>query len=158
MLWQEGGFLLPCFYCCWRALPHGASQCMSWWFHFQSFKLSKTKINYDVHNLTKDTVELPTITDQKVTVNKHQNLNILGDATEQDVILFTTLRHRCKCIQAKICLILCLCVPFSNLLNNWRSKLKVASEEINPSFCECSPILGPCSKNPLQSVNLTKLI
>ena len=37
-------------------------------------------------------------------------------------------------------------------------QLKVASEEINPSFYECSPILGPCLKNPLQNVNLIKLI
>ena len=38
------------------------------------------------------------------------------------------------------------------------SLLKVASQERDSSFYECSPILGPCSKNPLQNVCLTKLI
>ena len=35
-------------------------------FTFRVSSCLKTKINYDFHNLTKDTVELPTITNQKV--------------------------------------------------------------------------------------------
>ena len=36
--------------------------------------------------------------------------------------------------------------------------LKVGSQERDSSLYECSPVLGPCSKNPLQNVSLTKLI
>ena len=66
-------------------------------FTFRVSSCLKTKINYDFHNLTKDTVELPTITDQKVTVNKHQispslsSLKILEGATKQDMLLYATL-------------------------------------------------------------------
>ena len=36
--------------------------------------------------------------------------------------------------------------------------LKSGPQERDSSLYECSPVLGPCSKNPLQNISLTKLI